>query len=345
MSKQTPKRLTLDTAVPVAFAASEETKPRKFQMTAYTGAAVDGWFGKLIIDVAGLQIGSQKKPILRQHDPNQIAGFSEVITKDGAVTISGTLSSRTDAGREVAELADEGFPWQASVGIAIQQFKQLSEQESMSVNGQDITGPAMVITKSQLKESSFVPLGADGATSGVVLSDETGQTINPPEFINMNLEQFKQFASEHPEALAPYIDQAKRQGATETRAEFGKFAEAFPAHAQWAGEQFIKGRTLDEAKSLRAEIDKATAEKDAALKAEQEKNAKLAAQIGTQGAIATKPTGEDEKPADKYAGLSLKDKTAAMWKDDHEGCQKKYRSLAVFSAYMNSIEPKQTKQD
>lgn len=186
MTKRNPTRLRLTDAAQVKFAAGEgASAARKFQMTAYTGAAVDGgWFGKLIIDMNGMKIGSQKKPILRQHDPERIAGFSEAITKDGTLEISGTLSNATEAGQEVAKLADEGFPWQASVGIGINKTRTLAEGETATVNGVELSGPALIVTSSTLKESSFVPLGADGATSGVVLSDSAGDidvSIHNPE--------------------------------------------------------------------------------------------------------------------------------------------------------------------
>jgi hypothetical protein len=46
-------------------------------------------------------------------------------------------------GQEVLELAEQGFPWQASVGIWQVKIRSLkNEKESAVGNGQEISGPA-----------------------------------------------------------------------------------------------------------------------------------------------------------------------------------------------------------
>jgi hypothetical protein len=65
----------------------------------------------------GFDKPSGKFPALRQHDPNQIAGYVETTeAAGGGVRLKGRLSASTEAGREVAALSDECFPWQASLG-------------------------------------------------------------------------------------------------------------------------------------------------------------------------------------------------------------------------------------
>lgn len=149
---------------------------RRFKMLAYTGARVSGGFNDIIIDLAGVTLGAQRKPILLSHDPAKIVGFSESATIDGdGIRLEGVLSSATEAGREVAATADEGFPWEASVGIAVDKAVRLDDGEEREVNGKMHKGPLTIIQKSRLREVSFVPNGADAKTRVAVFSGHTVQ--------------------------------------------------------------------------------------------------------------------------------------------------------------------------
>jgi hypothetical protein len=61
------------------------------------------------------------------------------------------------------------------------QVLQIQNGETYMVNGQDLTGPAEVWKKSEIFETSFVPLGADGNTSVAVFSrfEEAAQPETP----------------------------------------------------------------------------------------------------------------------------------------------------------------------
>src|SRR5262245_27925116 len=54
-------------------------KLRPFQMTAYTGAAmnVPGFYQPLVVDLAGVTVPTERLPIFRQHDPDRIVAHSE----------------------------------------------------------------------------------------------------------------------------------------------------------------------------------------------------------------------------------------------------------------------------
>ncbi len=165
-----PKSVVLAESNRVGLAADDEKGRPRFKMLAYTGAEVRFFEERCIFDLSGMQIANQRSPIFRQHDPNRIAGFSELIAKTQAgIEIEGWLSD-TDSGREVMQLGREGFPWQASVGLSDCQWKEVPAGESTRVNGLTLAGPVAVAERSVLRESSFVPLGADSATQGIVLA-------------------------------------------------------------------------------------------------------------------------------------------------------------------------------
>ena len=143
----------------------------RFRMVAYTGGQmrVAGWRHPVIIDLAGLSIPSQARPIRFGHDPLSGVGHTDSIRFEaGQLVATGVVSRDTPAAREVVVSSKNGFPWQASVGTGVDEFEFVKEGQKVTVNGNQYNGPVNVIRRSSLGEISFVDLGADGATSASV---------------------------------------------------------------------------------------------------------------------------------------------------------------------------------
>ena len=148
-------------------AAQSGVLPR-FRMVAYTGGPmrVAGWKHPVILDLAGLSIPSQARPIRFGHDPLSGIGHTDAIRiEQGQLTAGGVVSRDTAAAREVVVSSKNGFPWQASVGASVEEFEFVKDNQTVLVNGRQYQGPLNVVRKSTLGEISFVDLGADGATS------------------------------------------------------------------------------------------------------------------------------------------------------------------------------------
>ncbi len=178
---------------PVAIAAAEsaEGKPklRRFSMMAYTGAPMDleGFWNPVIVDLQGVKVPAQSRPILRQHDSNRIVGHSEAVkvSSDG-IEASGIISGTSSDATEVIENADNGFPWQASIGANPVRMEFLQSGKTTVVNGRKVTGPMNISRETSLGEISFVPLGADGATSASIAASKTSMQGNS----DMDFEQY-----------------------------------------------------------------------------------------------------------------------------------------------------------
>ena len=143
----------------------------RFRMVAYTGVPmrIAGWRYPVIIDLAGLAIPSQARPIRFSHDATAGVGHTDTIRVDvGQLVATGIVSRDTVAAREVVASSKNGFPWQASVGASVDEFEFVKERQTVTVNGQEYAGPLNVVRKSTLSEISFVDLGADGQTSARV---------------------------------------------------------------------------------------------------------------------------------------------------------------------------------
>jgi len=152
-------------SAPVLLRDAPEGKVKtEFDITAYTGAVVDRWWGKLAIEVDGIT-AKARMPIFREHTRELIVGHSLSHRKEnGAFMVAGRFTGATDAAKEVQALANDGFPWQASIGVRPLKILSIEQGASARVNGQDLDGPAEIWMESEVFETSFVALGADDNT-------------------------------------------------------------------------------------------------------------------------------------------------------------------------------------
>lgn len=161
----------------------------RFQMVAYTGGPmrIAGWKYPLVIDLAGMSIPAQSRPIRFGHDPLSGVGHTDSIrVEQGKLMASGLVSRDTAAAREVVASSKNGFPWQASVGASVEEFEFVKPQQQVTVNGRQYAGPLNVVRKSTLGEISFVDLGADGETSASVAANATPGTEIPDNEAGMD---------------------------------------------------------------------------------------------------------------------------------------------------------------
>jgi len=149
----------------------------RFRMVAYTGGPMRlaGWRYPVVVDLGGLAIPSQNRPIRFGHDASTGVGHTDAIRVEaGQLVATGIISRDTAAAREIVISAKNGFPWQASIGAAVEEFEFIKESQRTSVNGRTFDGPVNVVRKATLGEISFVDLGADGNTSAQVAAASSG---------------------------------------------------------------------------------------------------------------------------------------------------------------------------
>lgn len=194
--KSCPSRLRIFAAAgSVQLQAAEgdgEKKIRKFSMLAYTGGKMNirGFFYPVVVDLAGLTVTQKPRPILRDHDPSRIVGHTESVKVGGRnIAVTGVISAANEHAREVQDSADNGFPWQASIGASVQKLIRVDDGEKVVVNGRTFVGPVYVARQATLGEISFVALGADDNTSAQIAASAAGPKI---EVIEMDFEQWLQ---------------------------------------------------------------------------------------------------------------------------------------------------------
>jgi hypothetical protein len=157
--------------------------PAKLTFQGYSGDQVNlqdyGFDYPVVYNVAGIET-SQKIPILYNHD--DLVGHTTSIRKvenGSAVRGKGLASIPGDSNNKIVSGIQNGFPWQASMGLKVEYSRdniQLHEK-SVTVNNREFKGPVYVVNKSSLREMTVTPLGRDSNTSFEFLNQERRMEI------------------------------------------------------------------------------------------------------------------------------------------------------------------------
>jgi hypothetical protein len=162
-------------------ADGEAQKLRRFTMTAYTGGAMQlaGWRYPVVVDLQGLQVGKQRRPILLDHtrDVDFVMGQTDSIAvMNDQLVVAGQVMGDSPKGKQVVALNDRGFSWQASIGARAEQVEFVPEGKTSQANGREFPGPVNIARRATLGEISFVVLGADENTSAQIAASESKES-------------------------------------------------------------------------------------------------------------------------------------------------------------------------
>lgn len=159
-------------------------KKRTFKGRLYSGGVFLQWWGAAVIDLTGLEITAQEKPVLLNHGfvfngRNANIGATTSISKDASgVSIEGVfLSNETAQG--VVRDADDGFPWEMSIHATVREEEFVAPGKTAKVNGREVTGPVLIARKSVLREATICAVGADPYTQFSMAAAMRGQSIMP----------------------------------------------------------------------------------------------------------------------------------------------------------------------
>ncbi len=290
----------LDAGAVELLAGSKDDKQRRFRMLANTGAEIVRPWGRAVFDLSGIETGV-KVPILLDHDRGQRVGFADKqqLTDDGLV-LFGVLSKATNAGQEVAELSDEGFPWQASIGIHVSSWEELTEDGEAEVNGRTVKGPISIARKGRMLESSFLMAGADHKTHAIALAaaQRNGGRMTPEQFLEA-----------HGDVVAAWKQEAAEQACADLRKDLSVYVAEFD-DAAYALKKFTEGRSLLEAKADLSDVLKLKLAEQTAKVAGDVKIME-ALQVNAPGVGFDGPAAQGDQPKD--ADLSLRERAEKLW--------------------------------
>jgi phage major head subunit gpT-like protein len=149
----------------------------RFSMVGYTGGVIRQLWSRepVVIDLAGMTVPSVV-PIVFGHDYSLEAVLGQGSASVGSeLVIDGAILAKSEAAGQVVQLGDAGYQWQASVGADVDEQTLVAAGDTVTVNGRTFDGPVRIVTRSTLRECSFVTLGADAATA-VTITANAGES-------------------------------------------------------------------------------------------------------------------------------------------------------------------------
>lgn len=191
-TKTSPLNIKLSAALPVALATRADDV-RTFKGVANSGKPFGYGGYPTVVDLAELS-HKASVPVLLEHSPLKMAGVCSLsVTADGLIAEGSLLSN--EFGTQIAEAADQGFPWEMSVYAQAESYEELAAGAVLSVNGNEVTGPAVILRRCTIREVSFTAVGVDSETEAVVLSDGSPlpDIFKQPLELSMTPEEKKAF--------------------------------------------------------------------------------------------------------------------------------------------------------
>lgn len=177
MNPETHEGQTFELLADLVLTAGDSTPA--MTIDAYGGGlmfpTINGKPVRAVVDLAGLEIPSQRVPVLKAHDQKAEVGHTESILNDGQkLTATGIASGSGPAAVQVVESSKKKFPWKASIGITINESRLVAGGESVRVNGRSIAGPFILVTRSTLNEISAVTIGGDSSAGLQIAANAAG---------------------------------------------------------------------------------------------------------------------------------------------------------------------------
>jgi len=159
-----------------------------FSIRAYNGGALNHpkFPFPVVVDLATLN-ASKSRPALLDHVTGNRVGHTTDIRNAGThLDIDGIVSATGDAAREVVASSQNGFPWQASIGVYFSRPLELIKAgRKIEVNGQTFEGPVLVAREAVFREITFTALGVDDNTSAQIAASHKreGEKKMEPKFL------------------------------------------------------------------------------------------------------------------------------------------------------------------
>ena len=173
-------------------AASDQSKPVRISIRAYTGDAMNvPGFGPTVIDLPGLDV-SHPVQILAEHKDSidGLLGTGTATKTRSDLQVHGTLTRANPMTERILAMSKDGVSFAASVGVQPIEREIIREGQTVSANGRTITAPrgGMVFVKrGVLRETSLEAIGADASASVAIAASAKRRLIGTRQLTESEL--------------------------------------------------------------------------------------------------------------------------------------------------------------
>jgi len=216
-------------------------KRRTFSMLAYTGVDFPRFWGRMVIDLAGVEAPESLAMLHEHHDEEPVAVATKCAIDDEGIHLTGHMLSNAKA-REVVQNADEGLPYKASIGVRrIGGVEQVEEGAEAEVNGRTVIGPIEIWRRCRLFETSFINANPADLASEVEVMHQ--------EVVSMDPKAKDALAQAGALTVDPETEKRLRAEGAKAEGERARsIRAAFPRWPKFAERMVREGVSLDEAK-------------------------------------------------------------------------------------------------
>ena len=139
---------------------------KQVQGVAYSGGPIRQFWSEapIYLNLEGLSIRAQI-PLLYNHfnTPESRLGVITASIENNQLLIKGGIDQDAPSAKSIIA-AGVKIPWQLSIGADPMESERLGANQTATINGREVTGPALIINKASLHEVSVVAVGADADT-------------------------------------------------------------------------------------------------------------------------------------------------------------------------------------
>jgi hypothetical protein len=165
-------------------AAAGEGAPRRFKVSpAYSGGKLPGYVAKLelpvVIDLATLTTRGIVTANLDHRQEHRVGHVDDVQNDRKTLALAGIVSAASTSAAEFVASAQRGYPWAASIETTAGKLERIERGQSVTVNGQQFTGPIYVARGAELSGVAFLPQGADGTARAMLATTRRGFPMRP----------------------------------------------------------------------------------------------------------------------------------------------------------------------
>jgi hypothetical protein len=179
----------------IAFALGDAEAGKNVPVTivALSGDVLTHWFwGRIVLDLAGMTRHKDRLPLDWCHDPDQIVGYLDALdTTNGRLGCKGfiTPTEEGDRATKIVNQSRAGVPFEASVYWEPGRIDYLDSGFTATVNGREVEGPCYIATQWRLRGVAVCPWGVDPNTSTQFSGRAAAQrpiTIHPHQGVPMS---------------------------------------------------------------------------------------------------------------------------------------------------------------
>lgn len=157
-----------------------QTVPRII-MEAYSGGTIAQRWSQdpIVVDVDGIRMWRDEGiPIYLNHDPDKIVGHATIVAQNGALICEGKLSGDRDLVELVVTSHKQGFPWAVSIGASVDEYSEVADGASLSVNGRSFSGPMLLVKRATLTHVALVGEPADPDTRATIIAQKENNVMS-----------------------------------------------------------------------------------------------------------------------------------------------------------------------